>query len=48
LSVAIGSATKFTEEEDLDDIIALADSRMYENKSAQKQAALRHTKGFSK
>jgi len=40
LSVAIGAATKFIKEENLDDIIALADSRMYENKNAEKQAAL--------
>ena len=39
LSVATGAATKFTADENLDDIIALADSRMYENKTAGKQAA---------
>ena len=39
LSVAIGSATKFSKDENLDDIIALADSRMYKNKIAKKQAA---------
>ena len=39
LSVATGSATKFTEDENLDDIIALADSRMYEDKISKKRAA---------
>jgi len=39
LSLAIGAATKFTIDENLDDIIALADSRMYENKVATKKHA---------
>jgi len=39
LSVATGRATKFTEDERLDDIVALADSRMYEDKITKKQAA---------
>ena len=39
LSVATGTATKFTRDENLNDIIALADSRMYENKIAHKQTA---------
>ena len=38
LSVAIGTATKLTDDEKLDDIIVLADSRMYENKTAKKAA----------
>jgi len=38
LSVAIGRATKFTERDNLDDIISLADSLMYEDKFIQKQA----------
>ena len=41
LSVAIGTATKYNKDDNLDDIIALADSRMYENKSARKQPAFR-------
>ena len=38
LSAAIGTATKLTEDENLDDIISLADSRMYENKTATKKS----------
>jgi len=38
LSMAIGRATKFTEGDNLDDIISLADSLMYEDKFAQKEA----------
>jgi len=37
LSVALGAATKISIDEDLDDIIALADSHMYEDKVAKKQ-----------
>ena len=40
LSVAIGAATKLTMDENLDDIISLADDRMYENKTAIKKVAL--------
>jgi len=40
LSVAFGAATKFTEDDNIDDILSLADSRMYENKTVQKQATL--------
>jgi len=32
LSVALGAATKFSPDENINDVIALADSRMYENK----------------
>jgi len=39
LSVAVGSATKLTMDENLDDIISLADSRMYDNKIATKKSA---------
>ena len=42
LSVAFGAATKFTENDNIDDILSLADSRMYENKTAQKQIALQN------
>jgi len=41
LSAAIGTATKFTEDENLDDIISQADSRMYENKMAIKKVAFK-------
>jgi len=41
MSVAIGTATKFTEDENLDEIISQADSRMYENKIAIKKAAFK-------
>ena len=44
LSVASGTATKFTEDESLEEILTLADSRMYANKSALKQAALAERK----
>jgi len=40
LSVAIGTATKYSEDDNLCDIIARADSRMYRNKVAKKQADL--------
>jgi len=40
LSVAVGAATKSFENENLDEIIALADSRMYANKIAYKQDVL--------
>jgi len=38
-SVAIGAATKFAGSESLDEIIAIADGRMYQNKLAIKQSA---------
>jgi len=37
ISVAFGTATKHSVEENLDDVIALADSRMYENKREMKE-----------
>lgn len=37
VSVALGTATKHTEEENLDDVIDLADSRMYINKKQMKE-----------
>jgi len=43
LSVATGTAAKFTEDQKLEDIIALADSRMYANKAAKKKAAMRQS-----
>ena len=48
MSVAIGTATKFTKSGKIDDIIALADSRMYENKVANKQAAFTISTGKGK
>ena len=37
LSVALGAATKYSDDEDLSDIISLADSRMYEDKKFIKE-----------
>jgi diguanylate cyclase (GGDEF)-like protein len=38
LSIACGAATKFSGEEDLENVISLADARMYENKLQIKEA----------